>query len=372
LASLAARDAAVAAVARAEEGVRARLSAQVAAAAATLAGACERLGELDLLAAAALFAARNACVLPELSSGGGVAFEDARFPPLAERLAERGRRYVPISLDLAGIGVVTGPNMAGKTAALRTLGYLAACAILGVPLPARSARLPLFAEIAWLGIPLRQAQGDESPAPARRQAQGDESPAPALRQAQGDESPATAPAPVMLSLSKHGLAEADGGAGLLSAFGSEVVELRDLLARTAASGAERPLLVLIDEFAQTTSPPEGRALLVALLQTLRERGAVGLAATHFGGVAGAAGVARFAIGGPARRPARNGAAGPLDGAPVPLDVALANIASGMDYAIERRDDDEPAPAGALALAAELGLDAELVARAEAALRAQPG
>jgi hypothetical protein len=355
LAALAARDAAVAAVAVAEERVRERLSAQAAAAAATLARTCERLGELDLLAAAALFAARNACVLPDLAPGGGVAFAEARFPPLVERLAERGRRYVPISLELDGIGVVTGPNMGGKTAALRTLGFLAACAVLGVPVPARSARLPLFAEIAWLGIALRQSPGDQSRSPGdQSRSPGDQS------QSHGDEGP------VMLSLSKHGLVEADAGAGLLSAFGSEVVELRDLLMRMDAPGAYRPSLVLIDEFAQTTSPPEGRALLVALLQTLRERDAVALAATHFGGVAAAAGVARFAIGGSVRRlPTANGA-------PVPLDVALARIANGMNYALERRDDDEPAPSGAFALATELGLDAALVVRAEAALRAQPG
>ncbi len=168
----------------------------------------------------------------------------------------------------------------------------------------------------------------------------------------------------MLSLSKHGLAEADAEAALLSAFGSEVVELRDLLRRMDAPSTKRPILVLMDEFAQTTSPPEGRALLVALLQTLRERGAAGLAATHFGGVAAAAGVARFAIRGSPPTP-------PANGTPVSLDVALARIASGMDYALERRDDDDAASSGALALAAELGLDAALVARAEAALRSQP-
>jgi DNA mismatch repair protein MutS2 len=195
------------------------------------------------------------------------------------------------------MGVVTGPNMGGKTAALRTLGFLAACVALGVPVPAAEARLPLFDEIVWLGI---------------------------------------------------GAAALEDG--LLSSFGAEVVTLRSFLDRQAA----RPL-VLVDEFARTTSPREGRALLVALLETLEQRGALGLAATHLAQVTAAG--SHFAIGGLRELP-------PRDGPPLELEAALRRIAQAMDYRLRRVSGDSGAPGDAIALADALGLDAELIARAK--------
>jgi hypothetical protein len=307
LATLAARDAAAARVAAVEEAVRARLSAAVTVAAAALQDACARLGDLDLLAARAAFAVRHACVVPELVDAGGIALEEARFPPLEALLTEHGRRYVPISFELDGLGVVTGPNMGGKTVALRTLGFAAACAALGVPVPARAARLPLFDEIVWLGIGL-----------------------------------GSAPA---------------GDAALLSAFGTEVVALRAVLERPA-----RPTLVLVDEFARTTSPREGRALLIALLGTLAERGVAGLVTTHLADIAAAAGVVHFAAGRLRELPAP--AAGPLA-----LDEALERIAGAMDYALVRVAESAPEDSDALALAAALGLDPALIARAAGVLGA---
>jgi DNA mismatch repair protein MutS2 len=296
--ALAARDTAIARVAEREESVRARLSQAVAAAGSSLAFACEALGDFDLLAARAQFAQRHRCIVPEIADAAPVAFVDARFLPLEEALERHGRRYAPISLELEGVGVVTGPNMGGKTAALRTLGFLAACASLGVPVPAASARLPLFDEIAWLGIAARAVDDD----------------------------------------------------GLLSSFGSEVVALRDFLSREL----ERPL-VLIDEFARTTSPREGRALLVAVLETLYERGALALAATHLANVA-PAGAAHFAIGGLHALP-------PRAGAPLELEAALRRIARAMDYSVQRVASDTAPPADAIALADALGLDPNLIARA---------
>jgi len=342
LEALAARDAAVADVAAAEEAVRARLSRTVAAAAPSIGAACERLGRLDLLAAKAAFTARYGGTVPQFVTDSPaetiatadastvpiavgetktIALAEAVHPPLFDALAARGARYVPLTLELDGLGVVTGPNMGGKTAALRTLGFAFACATLGVPVPARSARFPLAAEIVWLGIGAAES-------------------------------------------------EANPDSGLLSSFGAEVIALQSLLERTG-----RPLLVLIDEFARTTSPREGRALLVALLETLRERGAFGLAATHLDGVAAAAGVAHFTSGRP--QPADTGRRGPDPRAASPgsarialtLDVALRELASEMDYTLRPGPEDAAHGSGALELAAALGLDAAFLERAAAALPA---
>jgi hypothetical protein len=305
LAALEALENADAAVAEAEEDVRERLSRATADAAPELERRCASLGELDVLVARAAFAARYECVVPEFATNERVELHDARFPPLAEALVARGRAYVPISLELDGVAVVTGPNMGGKTAALRTLGFAAACATLGVPVPATFARVPLVDEIAWLGIGAAAPDAEDAP--------------------------------------------------LLSAFGAEVVALRAFLEQPA-----RRALVLADEFARTTSPSEGRALLVALLETLRARGALGLAATHLAGVAAAANVAHFAIG-------RLSALPPTD-TPLPLAPALERIAAAMDYALVRVDEADAGESGAIALAGALGLDAALVARAAEVMR----
>jgi DNA mismatch repair protein MutS2 len=296
--ALAQLDVADARVAELEDSVRARLSAVVLAASVDVDNATHALGALDAFVARARFAQRYDACLPEISDDALLECSDARFLPLAESLKQRGHRYVPISLSLDGVGVLTGPNMGGKSAALRTCGFVAACAVLGVPVPAASARVGFFGEIAWIGL--------------------------------------------------------DGGAeasSLLSSFGREVAQLRDFLARERA----RPL-VLIDEFARTTSPREGRALLVALLERLAEHGAVGLAATHLWRIAEDAHRPHYAVRGLRELPVRTD-----DG--LDLDAAIDRIASVMDYRVARVEAGAAPRADAVALADVLGLAPGLIARA---------
>lgn len=290
------RDAAAAAVGVAEEAVRAGLSSIVRERAARLDAAATALGETDVLVAAARFTRLHACRVAEIVAEPELAFEAGRFLPLAAELGAQGREFTPIDVALHDTAVLTGPNMGGKSVCLRTCGFIATVAAFGLPVPARRARTALFAEIAWLGI-----GGDDDDIPG----------------------------------------------GLLSSFAKEVVRLREVLER----GARRPL-VLVDEFARTTTPAEGRALLVALLERLRDRGACGLVATHLAGVAREAGVRHFAVRG-------------LRGIPQPpptgdLAHALATLAASMDYSIAEVGDDAEAGTDALALAALLGLDGELV------------
>jgi DNA mismatch repair protein MutS2 len=176
---------------------------------------------------------------------------------------------------------------------------LCACVSLGVPPPARSASLPLLSTIAWIG-----GEGPED------------------------------------------------RARLLSSYAAEVVRARDTLA-----GASARTLVLVDEFARTTGPREGRALLVAFAEALRERGALALVATHFDGVAHAAGAPHVRIAGLRVDALDSVQADDLDG-------ALDAIQAAMDYRIVEGRDDE-AVSDALALARLLGLDARVVDRARA-------
>ncbi|HTW85144.1 MAG TPA: hypothetical protein VMD91_13830 [Candidatus Sulfotelmatobacter sp.] len=289
------RDAALTALSEEEERARRALAERVAAHAEPIAAATRALGALDRFLARVAFAQRWSGCVPEF--GADVAFDQATFAPLAEALAARGRRYTPLSLALANVAVLTGPNMGGKSAALATTGFLAACVALGAPPPARSLRLPLFAQIAWVG-------GD---GPAER-------------------------------------------ARLLSSYAAEVVRAREVL------GVAGPrALVLIDEFARTTGPREGKALLIAFLEAVRARGAFALCATHFDAIAEAAGVAHLRIAG-----VRDELLTSIDARD--LDAALDAINAAMDYRVVAAHESRAA-SDALALAALLGVDPALVARA---------
>ncbi len=289
------RDAALTAVAVAEEAARHALAASVAMQSDAIAAATRSLGALDRLLSRVAFAQRWGACVPEIAYER-LGFEDAVFAPLAQALGAHGQRYTALSFALDGVAVITGPNMGGKSAALATAGFLCACVALGVPPPARRASLPLLDRIVWLG-------GD---APAER-------------------------------------------ASLLSSYAAEVVRARDALADASPRS-----LVLVDEFARTTAPREGRALLVALLEALRSRGTLAIAATHFAGVATAARVAHLRIAGLGTSFAH------LDAADAA--TALAAINAAMDYRIVAADDAHDA-SDALALAQLLGLDAEVVRRA---------
>lgn len=301
LTALASRDAASERSARLEEELRARLSRIVRAGAPDLERLAQCFGHTDVLFAQVDFAQRHSCVAAEIVPDSGLEFSEARFLPLAAELAREGRPYLPVSLKLPDVAVLTGPNMGGKSAALRTAGTIALLAAFGIPVPAKSARLPLFARIAWLGI------GTESPAE-----------------------------------------------GLLSSFAGEVRRLRDVL----AASKERTL-ILLDEFARTTTPGEGRALLVAVVETLLERRIAAFVATHLAGVAESAGVTHFAIRG-------------LRGVPhapknAHLHQVLAALAASMDYSIVEISGDREPHADAIALAELLGLDEGIISAARRAL-----
>ncbi|MGH7707322.1 MAG: MutS-related protein, partial [Vulcanimicrobiaceae bacterium] len=296
------------AVADAEQRVRGRLSAAVSAVGGPLRAAAEALGALDSLLARVRFAQKYATCVPAIHAASGLQFTDGRHLPLAELLTDRGRPYRAISLDLPAVAILTGPNMGGKSAALRTGGFIAACVARGVPVPAAAATLGLYDEIAWLG---NDGDGDSD----RNR--------------------------------------------LLSSFGREVVAVRELLERPWRRG-----LILIDEFARTTTPVEGRALLLALLERLCARDACVLAATHLPGIARDASAQHFVIAGLRELPAD-------DGRRLNLDQALARIAGGMDYRIRRAGDEAATRADAVALAQALGLDSTLIERARTFLN-DPG
>lgn len=300
-AALARRDAAAQEVAAAEERVRATLSAIVRRHAVELNAVTIAVGELDVLLAAVRFTQRYDCTPAQIAEYPTLAYESGRFIPLEEELARDGRAFVALDLDLHETAVLTGPNMGGKSVTLQTCGFLALCAAFGLPVPSRRARIGLFERIAWLGSGREERAG-----------------------------------------------------GLLSSFAREVLALKEIL-----DGLTARVLVLADEFARTTTPHEAKALLVALIARLKERGACGLLATHLEGIAAAAGVRHYAVRGLRSIPER------AEGKS--LQDALAALAASMDFTITEVTGDARPRADAIALSALLGLDAAFVEEAYRAL-----
>ncbi len=292
------RDAANEAVAIAEENVRRQISNKVRECVADLERLVAALADLDVRLAQARFALQYECTPARVAGAQVVRFQEARYLPLQEDLEAKGRSYEPISLELHDVAVLTGPNMGGKTVALRTCGFIALLAAFGIPVPAAYCECALFESIAWLGIGAQEEEG-----------------------------------------------------GLLSSFAREVVRLNELLTRRASR-----MLLLIDEFARTTTPHEGKALLVAILRGLRRRERLAFIATHLAGIARDAGVRHFAV-----RGLRDI---PLTPASGDLNAALAALAESMDYAVFEVGDEGERQADAIALAQLLGLDEDIVEEAK--------
>src|SRR6185503_6452853 len=153
----------------------------------------------------------------------------ARHPILVARHLRGELEGAPVPLDLrldAGtrLLLVTGPNMGGKTVAMKTVGLLALLAMAGLPVPAAAGTaVPWFDRIVC-------DIGDE-------------------QSIQND----------------------------VSTFLSHVRRVAEAL-----EAATDRSLVLLDELGSGTDPVEGAALGQAVLEALLERGALVLATTHHG------------------------------------------------------------------------------------------
>jgi len=101
------------------------------------------VAQVDVLAAFAEEARRSGYVRPRVDDGCATWIREARHPVLERILGPS--RYVPSDLEVGeGSGrvlIVTGPNMAGKSTVLATLGLITVMAQMGSFVPAREARI---------------------------------------------------------------------------------------------------------------------------------------------------------------------------------------------------------------------------------------
>jgi len=113
-----------------------------------LIGTARAVAELDVYASLAEVAAREDYTRPTLTTGDALNIREGRHPVVEKLL--RGERYVPNDTCFdseARIHIITGPNMAGKSTAIRQVAIITLMAQIGSFVPAREATIGLVDRI---------------------------------------------------------------------------------------------------------------------------------------------------------------------------------------------------------------------------------
>lgn len=198
----------------------AELSAMVGEHAEIILSGYDALVQLDLYFAKSRLGDRMRANIPQLSESGETALKKARHPLIDVDKA------VPIDISIGtkyDTLVITGPNTGGKTVAIKTLGLLTLMAMCGLMLPASSESVVSVYDQVLADI------GDEQ----------------SIEQS-------------------------------LSTFSSHMVNIVSIIEQ-----ANHRSLALIDELGAGTDPIEGAALAVAIIETLRQKGCLVAATTHY-------------------------------------------------------------------------------------------
>jgi DNA mismatch repair protein MutS2 len=179
------------------------------------------LTEIDSLKARNNYAEEFNCIIPEFTENSNLILKECYHPLL---LGEK--KYVePVSLEMGEkerILLISGPNAGGKTVLLKNLGINVLSSLAGIPIPAKEGTtIGSFTNIS--GIIEDEQSMEEN----------------------------------------------------LSSFSSYIVRLKKILIE-----ADENCLILLDELGGNTDPVEGSALSIALLNTLKSKGSMVIAATH--------------------------------------------------------------------------------------------
>ncbi len=108
------------------------------------------IGELDCLISFGQVGKRNKYSFPEISDNTSIEIKNGRHPVI-EALLPPGEKYIPNDLEMdpenSQIHIITGPNMAGKSAFLRQNALICLMAQIGSMVPAESATIGLVDKI---------------------------------------------------------------------------------------------------------------------------------------------------------------------------------------------------------------------------------
>ena len=286
-----------------EEKVRKELSEKIGESASELLECTGRIGRLDLVLAKADYAIKNDLVRPNIVSEHRIEIVDGRQLEVESILKARGKKYIPVSISLAqGVTCITGANMGGKTISLKLAGLIPIMAQYGYFVPCKKADIGLS---NFVQILIGDSQSVERG---------------------------------------------------LSSFGSEMEELKEIMDR-----ADERSLILIDEIASGTNPVEGLALTRSIVDYLIEKPYITLLTTHYETVTSDERVLNMQVRGLAEADFRK----------LNSELSRANrreridiIGKYMDYRLERIEPGGEIPKDALNIARMLGIDKEIIEKAQ--------
>ncbi len=180
------------------------------------------IGQLDLIFAKRRFAIQFNCTRPMFSTDGIIRINQGVHPLLA--LSKKD--IVPLDLvfpENTNVILISGPNAGGKTVVMKTVGLFTLMFLSAIPVPAANGtKIPFFRKV-YADI------GDDQ------------------------------------SLDSN-----------LSSFTAHLLKIKEIILN-----ADKDSLIILDEIGSSTSPEEGSALAIAVLENLRDKGCYCLATSHF-------------------------------------------------------------------------------------------
>jgi len=184
----------------------------------------DMIGELDLMIAKALLALEYGAVRPIISDAHTIILNEMSNPYIEDALAKKGEKLTRTSITLtAGVTMITGANMGGKSVAIKTMVLNTMLCQLGFFVFASVAEIPLFDGVALISGDMQDiAQG-------------------------------------------------------LSTFGAEILLFDKIVQRLKTDF----LFVALDEFARGTNPEEGAVIVRAVASYLSESTSISVMTTHY-------------------------------------------------------------------------------------------
>ncbi|MCL2246590.1 MAG: hypothetical protein FWC10_05695 [Lentimicrobiaceae bacterium] len=187
------------------------------------------IARLDLLLAKAGLASEWNCCKPEIAVDE-ISYVGLFHPVVSDRLKKESIDFQPLNIGLKQEPcLITGANMTGKSIFLRAIAFSQWMFQFGFYVPAKKAAIVPVEKIHFVA-------GDSD-------------------------------------------TEHTG----LSSFVNEIFHIHHILQEVKT---DKKMLVLVDEFARTTNPKEGSALVTAFLEMINHKKAICLVTTHYSNVAG--------------------------------------------------------------------------------------
>jgi DNA mismatch repair ATPase MutS len=216
-------------ISKLEDKIRQNLVKLLAPFAAQLEQNLQYIAKLDLLLAKAALALEWHCCKPEISENE-MAYVGLFHPVVVHRLKKENADFQPVNITLKQEPcLITGANMTGKSIFLRAIAFSQWMFQFGFYVPAQKASIVPVEKIHFIA-------GDSD-------------------------------------------TEHTG----LSSFVNEIYQIDHILKEVKE---DKKMLILVDEFARTTNPKEGSALVTAFLEMMNHRKSICLVTTHYSNVEG--------------------------------------------------------------------------------------